>query len=180
MNYFKIMNSPVGNIKLVASDKGLIAILWENDNPKRVPLGECEQQPEHPILLQTEQELGEYFNGQRKTFSVPLNFRGTDFQKRVWQALLEIPYGETRTYGEQAIHLGNIKAVRAVGAANGKNPISIIAPCHRVIGASGALTGFAGGLENKALLLNLESNYSDKKNKKRYPVETIVVQGSIF
>ncbi len=174
------MLSPVGAIKLVASDKGLIAILWENDNPKRVPIGECAEQAQHPILQETEQQLIEYFDGQRKTFSIPLDFRGTDFQKKVWEALLTIPYGETRTYGEQAIQLGNLKAVRAVGAANGKNPISIIAPCHRVIGASGSLTGFAGGLENKAWLLNLESKNSDRKNKKTYPAGNIAIQGSIF
>ena len=93
---------------------------------------------------------------QEKSFSMPLDFVGTDFQKSVWQALLTIPYGETRSYGEIAKYIGNERAMRAVGAASGKNPISIIAPCHRVIGASGQLTGFAGGLDKKALLLNLE------------------------
>src|SRR6185437_17104518 len=101
-------------------------------------------------------QLGEYFAGKRRKFDVELDFAGTDFQKKVWRALLAIPFGETRSYGEIATQLGNPKAMRAVGAANGKNPISIIAPCHRVIGASGQLTGFAGGLEAKAHLLGLE------------------------
>ena len=107
----------------------------------------------NPILLEAERQLQEYFAGTRTSFSLPLDFSGTDFQKSVWHALLTIPYGETRSYGDIARQLGNDRAVRAVGAANGKNPISIIAPCHRVIGSSGQLTGFAGGLENKALLL---------------------------
>jgi methylated-DNA-[protein]-cysteine S-methyltransferase len=151
------MNSPVGALQLVASDKGLVAILWENDNPRRVPLDDPREDLSHPVLIQTGQELSEYFAGKRRVFSVPLAFRGTDFQKRVWAALLDIPYGQTRSYGQLAEQLGNKSAMRAVGAANGKNPISIIAPCHRVIGASGKLTGFAGGLETKARLLTLEN-----------------------
>lgn len=150
------MNSPVGELKLVASASGLAAILWENDNPNRVRLGEMADGADHPVLIETERQLNEYFAGKRKTFSVVLDFSGTEFQKAVWNALLTIPYGETRSYGDIAVQLGNPKAVRAVGAANGKNPISIIAPCHRVIGSDGKLTGFAGGLEAKSLLLRLE------------------------
>ena len=150
------MASPVGTLTLVASEKGLAAILWENDDPARVPLGALTEDGEDPVLQETERQLDEYFSGKRKTFSIPLDFNGTDFQKAVWNALLTIPYGETRSYGEIAVQLGNPKAVRAVGAANGKNPISIIAPCHRVIGSNGKLTGFAGGLEAKSLLLRLE------------------------
>jgi methylated-DNA-[protein]-cysteine S-methyltransferase len=155
---YKMMHSPVGKLKLVASDKGLVAILWQNDKPSRVRLNELVEDARHPILLDTEQQLGEYFAGKRKTFSVPLDMRGTSFQKDVWEALLAIPFGETRSYGQLAKQLGNPQAVRAVGAANGRNPISIIVPCHRVIGSSGKLTGFAGGLENKAQLLNLEES----------------------
>jgi methylated-DNA-[protein]-cysteine S-methyltransferase len=110
----------------------------------------------HPILLHTERQLDEYFAGKRKTFSIALDIRGTSFQKNVWEALLAIPFGETRSYGQLAKQLGNSKAMRAVGAANGRNPMSIIVPCHRVIGSSGKLTGFAGGLETKARLLSLE------------------------
>lgn len=155
------MSSPVGHIKLIASDTGLAAILWEDDDPKRVQVREYSEKNDHAVLLQTEEQLIEYFNGKRKEFSVVLDFIGTDFQKQVWEALLTIPYGETKTYGQIAEQLNNPKAVRAVGAANGRNPISIIAPCHRVIGASGSLTGFAGGLENKAILLKIENSKVD-------------------
>ena len=155
---YKMIHSPVGNLKLVASDKGLVAILWQNEKLSRVPLNELVEDTVHPILLDTERELGEYFAGKRRTFSVPLDMRGTSFQKNVWQALLAIPFGETRSYGQLAKQLGNPQAMRAVGAANGRNPISIIVPCHRVIGSSGKLTGFAGGLETKAYLLNLEES----------------------
>jgi methylated-DNA-[protein]-cysteine S-methyltransferase len=110
----------------------------------------------HAILRETRRQLCEYFAGERRVFSLPLEFNGTDFQRRVWQALLTIPYGETRSYGQIARQIGQPRAVRAVGAANGRNPISIVAPCHRVIGSSGELTGFAGGLATKAQLLALE------------------------
>jgi methylated-DNA-[protein]-cysteine S-methyltransferase len=158
MSYaYKIIPSPVGKLKLVASDKGLIAVLWENDNPKRVKLAVLVANCDHPILLETERQLKEYFQGKRKSFSLKLDLIGTKFQNDVWQALLAIPFGETRSYGQLARQLGNPRATRAVGAANGRNPISIVVPCHRVIGASGKLTGFAGGLETKAHLLELES-----------------------
>ena len=151
------MDSPVGRLKLVAHDQALVAVLWENENPKRVRLAELIEQPQHPILLATQQQLNEYFAGTRQQFNLPLDFEGTEFQQKVWQALLSIPFGETRSYKQIAEQIGNVKAVRAVGAANGKNPISIIAPCHRVVGANGKLVGFAGGLDNKEILLQLES-----------------------
>ena len=154
--YSKTIWSPVGELTLVADDRGLAAILWEDDKPDRVRLGALREQADHPVLLETERQLGEYFAGTRRTFDVPLSFAGTDFQKRVWAALLAIPFGETRSYGEIAQQLGTPGASRAVGAANGRNPISIIAPCHRVVGSTGKLTGFAGGLEAKAFLLELE------------------------
>jgi methylated-DNA-[protein]-cysteine S-methyltransferase len=153
---YKLIDSPVGKLKLVASNKGLVAILWENDKPSRVRLSELVENEKHPVLAETERQLGEYFARKRKTFSVPLDMRGTPFQKNVWEALLGIPFGETKSYGQLAKQLGNPRATRAVGAANGRNPISIIVPCHRVIGSSGKLTGFAGGLETKAHLLGLE------------------------
>jgi len=155
---YKYINSPVGQLKLVANENALVAVLWDNENPKRVRLAELIEDVSHSILLNTQQQLSEYFSGQRKVFDIPLDFEGTDFQKQVWSALLTIPYGETRSYKQIAQQLGNEKAVRAVGAANGKNPISIIAPCHRVIGAGGALVGFAGGLDKKEILLSLELN----------------------
>jgi methylated-DNA-[protein]-cysteine S-methyltransferase len=153
---YKTIASPVGKLKLVASDKALVAILWELDSPRRVRLTELVANDHYPVLLETERQLSEYFAGKRETFSIALDMRGTRFQKDVWRALLAIPFGETRSYGQLAQQLGNPRATRAVGAANGKNPVSIIVPCHRVIGSSGKLTGFAGGLDAKAYLLDLE------------------------
>jgi methylated-DNA-[protein]-cysteine S-methyltransferase len=158
MSYaYKMIASPVGQLKLIASDKGLAAILWENEDPNRVRFGPLVESPRHPILRETERQLAQYFAGKLKAFTVPLDFKGTAFQKSVWKALLTIPFGETRTYADIARQIGRPTAFRAVGAANGKNPISIIAPCHRVIGSSGSLTGFAGGLAAKERLLKLES-----------------------
>ena len=154
--FYKIIASPVGALTLVASDEGLAAILWENDNPKRVRLGELTDGSDHPVILQAEQQLAEYFAGKRSAFSIRLDMAGTEFQKKVWQALLTIPFGETRSYNEIARQVGNPKASRAVGAANGRNPVSIITPCHRAIGSDGSLTGFAGGLDAKRYLLTLE------------------------
>ena len=153
---YKFIESPVGALKLVASDKGLAAILWENDSPRRVPLTGLVEDDTHPVLLKAERQLQEYFAGSRRAFDLPLDMRGTTFQKDVWEALLAIPYGETRSYGQLAKQLGRPSASRAVGAANGRNPISIVVPCHRVIGSSGKLTGFAGGLDVKARLLDME------------------------
>lgn len=154
----KVISSPVGGLKLVADDEGLMAILWEDDNPRRVRLHNLVENPEHPILRRAEEELNQYFGGNREAFTVPLDLRGTHFQKQVWKALLDIPYGQTRSYGQLAIQLGNPNATRAVGASNGRNLVAIIVPCHRVIGFDGKLTGFAGGLEAKAQLLELEGH----------------------
>jgi methylated-DNA-[protein]-cysteine S-methyltransferase len=156
-SFYKTMGSPVGVLTLVASDKGVAAILWENDDPGRVRLGPLEEDRNHPLLLETERQLKDYFAGRLERFSLPLEFNGTDFQKKVWAALTTIPFGETRSSVEIARQIGHPAAVRAVGAANGRNPISIVAPCHRVIGSDGKLTGFAGGLEAKAFLLRMES-----------------------
>ncbi|WP_242122730.1 methylated-DNA--[protein]-cysteine S-methyltransferase [Sphingobium sp. Sx8-8] len=157
MSYsYRTMASPVGTLTLVASEKGLAAVLWENDDPDRVRLAPRVQAGDHPVLEEAERQLGEYFAGRREMFDLPLDFTGTDFQKRVWAALLTIPFGQTRSYADIARQIGKASACRAVGAANGRNPISIIAPCHRVVGANGALTGFAGGLEAKRYLLGLE------------------------
>jgi methylated-DNA-[protein]-cysteine S-methyltransferase len=154
---YKEMKSPVGKLKLVASAKALVAVLWEQERPNRVKLGTMNLDPQHPILIEAERQLSEYFAGRRLRFDLPLQLNGTEFQKKVWQALREIPFGKTRSYRDLARTVGLPKASRAVGAANGKNPLSIIVPCHRVIGANGALTGFAGGLATKAALLALEA-----------------------
>jgi methylated-DNA-[protein]-cysteine S-methyltransferase len=154
---FKTVATPVGLLKLVSTDVALAAILWENDDPKRVRLAPLIEDVDHPVLLLAERQLAEYFAGTRKSFDLPLDFSGTPFQKQVWSELLTIPFGQTRTYGEIAVAIGKPRAFRAVGAANGKNPISIIAPCHRVIGKDGSLTGFAGGLAAKECLLGIEA-----------------------
>ena len=158
---YMYMDSPVGALKLVAHDQALVAVMWDNEDHKRVRLAELIEDRQHPMLLRVKKQLEEYFAGQRQQFDLPLDFQGTDFQQQVWQALLTIPYGEKRSYKDIAVQIGNEKAVRAVGAANGRNPISIIAPCHRVIGSSGALVGFAGGLDKKQILLSLEQSKSD-------------------
>ncbi len=150
------ISSPVGRLTLVASDRGIAAILWPGDRPRRVPLGALTTAAAEPLLLEAERQLGEYFAGQRRTFSLPLDEAGTTFQREVWAALRAIPFGQTRSYAEIAAAIGRPAAARAVGAANGRNPVSIVTPCHRVIGAHGGLTGFAGGLEVKARLLALE------------------------
>jgi methylated-DNA-[protein]-cysteine S-methyltransferase len=150
------LDSPVGELSLVASDRALVALVWRREAHPRA-FESAAEQPEHPVLRETTRQLREYFAGKRRVFDIELDFRGTDFQRRVWSTLLTIPYGETRTYGQIAEQLGNPTAVRAVGAANGRNPISIIAPCHRVIGMNGDLTGFGGGLDAKAYLLTLEA-----------------------
>jgi methylated-DNA-[protein]-cysteine S-methyltransferase len=148
--------SPVGELTLVAGEAGLVAVLWPDDRPGRVRLPEMVEAPDHPVLAETGRQLADYFAGTRRAFDLPLDFRGPAFHRAVWAALLTIPFGETRTYGDVARRLGRPTAFRAVGAANGRNPISIVAPCHRVVGANGALTGFAGGLAAKAWLLRHE------------------------
>jgi methylated-DNA-[protein]-cysteine S-methyltransferase len=155
-HFFKRAPTPVGTLLLAATDAGLSAILWENDRPGRVRLHLAAEDNEHPVLVETERQLAEYFAGGRTSFDLPLDVSGTPFQRAVWDALRTIPFGETRSYTEIARQIGSPAAVRAVGAANGRNPLSIVAPCHRVIGASGALTGFAGGLAVKSQLLMLE------------------------
>jgi methylated-DNA-[protein]-cysteine S-methyltransferase len=153
---YKEMGSAVGKLKLVANANALVAILWERERANRIKLAMLKCDLQQPILLEAERQLEEYFSGTRKEFNLPLEPAGTEFQKKVWQALREIPFGQTRSYLDLAKSIGSVKAVRAVGAANGKNPLSIVVPCHRVLGADGALTGFAGGLEVKAKLLALE------------------------
>ncbi len=161
--YYKITTTPVGVLTLIASDRGLAAILWQDDSPRRIRLDPRVENADHPLLLQAEQQLQEYFAGTRQRFDLPLDFAGTEFQRKVWAALVSIPFGETRSYKQIAEQIGHPSAMRAVGAANGRNPVSIIAPCHRVIGANGKLTGFAGGLDIKAFLLSLESGASQVK-----------------
>ncbi len=146
--------SPSGEMRLVAEDEALVAIYFPQHNRPAWP--EVAEAVSHPVLVQAVRELGEYFSGTRREFSVPYALHGTEFQRRVWAALAEIPFGATRTYLQIAQAIGAVQAVRAVGAANGRNPLSIIVPCHRVIGADGSLTGYGGGLAAKRWLLTHE------------------------
>lgn len=155
--FFTHLPTPVGNLKLVSSAAGLRAVLWPQDEAaRRVFLPELEEKSDHPILREAARQLGEYFAGTRREFDLPLELRGTPFQLQVWASLREIPCGQTRSYSELAKSLARPEATRAVAAAIGRNPISIIVPCHRVLGKNGSLTGFAGGLEAKKWLLSRE------------------------
>lgn len=153
--------TPVGTLHLLATDTSLLAIVWRRSSTPQLPFDNAIEDPDHPVLAATSLQLHQYFARERFTFDLPLEFRGTDFQRQVWTALLTIPCGETRSYADIARAVGNPAAVRAVGAANGRNPISIVAPCHRVIGSSGSLTGFGGGLAAKAWLLAHEAPKRD-------------------
>ena len=140
-NVFKKMKSPVGELTLIACETGLCSILWEDEKENRVKINLGIEDQNNKILNQTQKELEEYFLGKRTEFTIPLNPIGTEFQKKVWMELRRIPFGKTISYLELATRIGNPKASRAVGGANGKNPLSIIVPCHRVIGKNGTLTG---------------------------------------
>lgn len=153
---YKLIESPVGKLKLVAKENTLVAILWENETLNRVKLDEMVEDNQDKFLLSVEKQLNEYFQGKRKAFDLPIKAMGTAFQEKVWQMLADIPFGSTCSYKDIAEKMGNRSAVRAVGGAIGRNPISIIIPCHRVIGSNGSLTGFAGGLERKKTLLKVE------------------------
>lgn len=155
--HHRSVKSPVGMLMLAASPEALVAIEFERDpHPVARTPAWCDGSGAHPVLDAAQTQLAQYFDGARQRFDLPLAPSGTAFQKRVWQALREIPYGQTWSYGQLAARLGNAKAMRAVGAANGRNPISIVIPCHRVIGANGSLVGFGGGLPVKRQLLALE------------------------
>jgi methylated-DNA-[protein]-cysteine S-methyltransferase len=151
------VDSPVGTLTVLASAAGLRAILWPNEVPGlRVSWPESTLDAHHPVIDATRTQLAEYFAGTRRGFSLPLDLHGTPFQVKAWRALTTIPYGTTTTYRDQARRLGDARWARAVGAANGRNPVSIVLPCHRVVGSTGALTGFAGGLAAKRALLDHE------------------------
>ena len=155
--YYKTIESPIGKLKLIASDKGLCAVLFMTGKHNTVAFdGTLEESDTYPVLQKAEKQLTEYFNGKRQQFDLPLDMRGTVFQIKAWRELQKIPYGDTISYGEQAKRVGDPKKARAVGMANGRNPIAIIVPCHRVIGSSGALVGFGGGLNTKQRLLDME------------------------
>ncbi|WP_419843079.1 methylated-DNA--[protein]-cysteine S-methyltransferase [Candidatus Poriferisodalis sp.] len=153
--------SPVGLLRLVATGDALSAVSWHDEAPLDPSAADPQRrdmtsEAEHPILRRTAQQLNEYFAGDRTSFDIPLDLRGTPFQVAAWRALGSIPYGTTRSYLEQATWIGRPTAVRAIGQANGRNPVPIVLPCHRVIGADGSLVGYGGGLDRKTTLLRLE------------------------
>lgn len=157
------MDSPVGRLTIVASDGKITALLWENDLnlwQYKAMTTRMTDSTNEKIIIQAKQQLAEYFQGTRQRFDLPLQPNGTDFQIKAWQQLQKIPYGQTISYGEQAKRIGDKNKARAVGMANGCNPISIIIPCHRVIGSNGKLVGFGGGLDKKSFLLALETKHA--------------------
>lgn len=157
-----VVESPVGPLTLVSDGTHLTGLYFTEHRHAPTDVGPAvTADGAAPVLLRTATQLAEYFAGTRTTFDIPVAARGTDFQRRVWQLLEQIPFGQTRSYGQLAAELGQPGASRAVGLANGRNPVSIVVPCHRVIGASGAVTGYGGGVERKQVLLDLERGGSD-------------------
>ena len=157
MKRYTIIDTPLGKMTLQANQEGLLGAWFEVNTTLPDDLGERDD--EFALLVEARKQLNEYYIGVRCQFELPLAAVGTVFQQQIWQALTTIPFGETWSYQQLANAIGNPKAVRAVGLANGKNPISVIVPCHRVIGKNGKLTGYAGGVERKAALLKLEQGY---------------------
>jgi methylated-DNA-[protein]-cysteine S-methyltransferase len=158
MNYYAIIKSPVDDLLLVADDSALTGVYFGTPKYISAAMKGWTLDPRNPLLQQAEKELEEYFAEKRKVFSLPLRFTATDFQTRVWQEIAIIPFAETISYSELAKRAGAPEAIRAAGTATGRNPISIIVPCHRVMGKNGGMCGFGGGLERKRFLLNLENS----------------------
>ena len=168
MRCHTVMSSPLGELTLVAEDGALVGCFMAL--PDREPTDEtlgaaAEAGSADPVLADAASQLGEYFAGERTTFDLPLAPRGDEFQQKVWALLCEIPFGQTRSYGQLARALGDVNLSQAVGWANGRNPISIIVPCHRVIGADGSLVGYAGGLDRKRFLLALEEPPAEEAHR---------------
>jgi len=165
------ISTPLGDMVAIATDEAL-CLLEFHDRPAvkaeieelRIHFQAALTEESNPILDHLRSELDTYFKGELTEFKTPLIYTGTDFQSRVWRALHDIPFGKTRTYKEQSEHLGDVKAIRAVASANGKNKIAIVIPCHRVIGSNGNLTGYAGGIERKRFLLDLERKFGGPKD----------------
>ena len=156
MNYFDGMSTPLGRLHIVVSDDAVLRIYFPNEQWTE----EYIRRPKHPLILETKKQLAEYFKGERKSFDLPLSPVGTEFQKRAWKVLAKIPYGQTISYSDEAKRMKSPLSVRAVGSANGKNPLPIVIPCHRVVAKGGKLGGYSGGLHNKELLLTLEQGTS--------------------
>lgn len=151
------IDSPVGELRIVSTDNALLAVLWPDERDGRVTFDDDLTPGDTQVATATASQLTEYFAGARCSFDLPLELNGTDFQQQVWRSLAEIPYGETSTYAKQAATIGRPRAIRAVGSANGRNPLSIVLPCHRIVASNGSLAGFAGGLATKRWLLDHEA-----------------------
>lgn len=155
MKYYFTYNTVIGNLSIIEEDGAVLRIAFEDSVSGIL-------NKETPLIKKTYEQLAEYFVGERQIFDLPLKIEGTDFQLRVWNALQEIPYGEIRSYRQIATIAGNAKASRAVGLANNSNPLMLVIPCHRVIGSTGSLNGYAGGVEVKEYLLNMEKVINKK------------------
>lgn len=158
MIYYNYINTPSGELEISSDDFGVVSVLFVNTTKRTLIKKEISS---HPLLSETEQQLNAYFNNTLKTFDLPFSLNGTSFQKRVWNQLISIPFGKTISYLELAKQLGDEKCIRAAASANGKNPVSIIIPCHRVIGSNGTLVGYSGNIERKTILLKHEGAYHD-------------------
>ena len=167
---YDFLNTEIGQLLIAGTERGLVRIHLPREGRAAEPDDGWRHDPE--AVAEAVAQLRAYFAGELRVFDLPLDPQGTDFQRRVWQALAEIPYGETTSYSELAGSIGRPAAVRAVGAANGKNPLPIVLPCHRVIGADGSLTGFGGGLEMKRYLLELEGVVVEDETQARAPRQT--------
>lgn len=165
MTYYSIIKTPLGDLMLVANTSELTGLYFVGCDHVPAASNRWTLDAQQPILQQAAKQLEEYFAGKRKSFSLPLHLAGTDFQKRVWREIARIPYGETISYSDLAKRAGAPKAIRAAGTSTGRNPVGIIIPCHRVVGKNGAMCGFAGGLERKRCLLEVENSTAWLTNK---------------
>ncbi len=154
------LSTPLGEMILAADGKAIVALLWKREELARIGIEASTESASHPLLKRAAKQLKEYFAGTRREFDLPLDLQGTIFQKRIWRELRKIPFSQTWSYQELARRAGNPLAIRAAGTANGKNPICILVPCHRVVRLTGAPGGYAGGMENKAWLLAMEKRVS--------------------
>jgi methylated-DNA-[protein]-cysteine S-methyltransferase len=158
MTTYSILKTPMGDLLLVANETELIGLYFDGCDHVPTARSTWTLDPQHPILRQAGKQLREFFEGKRTSFSLPFRFAGTDFQERVWREIARIPYGKTISYSELARRAGKPQAIRPAGMNTGRNPLSIVIPCHRVVGKDGGITGYAGGLEWKRHLLNLEKH----------------------
>ncbi|MES2704655.1 MAG: methylated-DNA--[protein]-cysteine S-methyltransferase [Bacteroidota bacterium] len=165
----KRVDTPLGRMCIGANDKGICLFDFQYRRSINPIMSRIEslandkfKEGDHPLFAVVEAQIAEYFTGERKAFDLPLNLLGTPFQKSVWNGLLQIPYGDTRSYKQQSVFLGNEKAIRAIASANGENGLAVLIPCHRVIGEDGSLTGYSGGLQRKRWLLDHEMKHSGK------------------